>query len=367
MGWSTSVSADDAAAASEPPCRYALVVSDRVGAVLTRPRLEIEEAHAILGRHWGIDGELRPLPSERDRNFAVSVDGHDRFVLKLSNATEDPAFLDLQHRAMARLVEAGVPCQVPVLTIDGREVVDVGRGDTPTLARLLTWLPGRAFVTIAAADRSRELLHDLGRVMGRTATALGTFDHPAAHRVFQWDAERGLDVIATHAPAVGDPDRAALLARWIERLGALGEAMPRLRHGVIHNDGNDHNVLVDDDGRSVTGLLDLGDAVHSVVLNELAVPAAYAAFGAEDPLAVIAAVHTGFEETCPLLAEELPWLVEMVALRLATSVAMSAHQSLLDPEDAYLTVSEASAWELLEALIDIDPATAAARIAVDDQ
>jgi Ser/Thr protein kinase RdoA (MazF antagonist) len=126
-------------------------------------------------------------------------------------------------------------------------------------------------------------------------------------------------------------------------------------------------VLVDDDGRSVTGLLDLGDAVHSVVLNELAVPAAYAAFGAEDPLAVIAAVHTGFEETCPLLAEELPWLVEMVALRLATSVAMSAHQSLLDPEDAYLTVSEASAWELLEALIDIDPATAAARIAVDDQ
>jgi len=200
--------------------------------------------------------------------------------------------------------------------------------------------------------------------MGRTATALGTFDHPAAHRVFQWDAERGLDVIATHAPAVGDPGQAALLARWIERLGALGEAMPSLRHGVIHNDGNDHNVLVDDDGRSVTGLLDLGDAVHSVVLNELAVPAAYAAFGAEDPLAVIAAVRTGFEETCPLRADERMWLVEMVALRLATSVAMSAHQSLLDPEDAYLTVSEASAWELLEALIAIDPATAAARIAV---
>ena len=56
-----------------------------------------------------------------------------------------------------------------------------------------------------------------------------------------------------------------------------------------------------------------------------------------------------------------------LALRLATSVAMSAHQSLLDPEDAYLTVSEASAWELLETLIAIDPATAAERIAVDDR
>jgi Ser/Thr protein kinase RdoA (MazF antagonist) len=342
-------------------------VSDRVGAVLTRPRLEAEEARAILAREWGIDGELRPLPSERDRNFAGSVDGQDRFVLKLSNAVEDPAFLDFQHRAMARLVEAGVPCQVPVVTIDGREVVDVGRDGTPTLARLLTWLPGRPFVTIAAADRSDELLRDLGRVMGRTATALSTFDHPAAHRVFQWDAERGLGVIAAHAPAVTDPDRAALLARWAERLVALGEAMPGLRHAVIHNDGNDHNVLVDDDGLRIAGLLDLGDAVHSVVLNELAVPAAYAAFGAEDPLAVIATVRAGFEETYPLRADERDWLVEMIALRLATSVSMSAHQSALDPDDAYLTVSEAPAWALLERLIDIDPATAAARIATEDR
>jgi Ser/Thr protein kinase RdoA (MazF antagonist) len=338
-------------------------VSDRVGAVLTRPRLELEEARVILGRQWAIDGTLRPLPSERDRNFAVNIDGVDRFVLKLSNATEDPAFLDLQHRAMARLVEAGVPCQVPVVTVDGREVVDVGRDGTPTLARLLTWLPGRPFATVAQADRSDELLRDVGRVMGRTATALASFDHPTAHRVFQWDAERGLEVIGAHAAAVRDPHRAALLARWIVRLSALGEAMPSLRHGVIHNDGNDHNILVDDEGRSVAGLLDLGDAVHTVIVNELAVTAAYTALGAEDPLAVIATVRAGFEETCPITGGERTWLVEMVALRLATSVALSAHQSRLDPDDAYLTVSEAPAWALLEALIAIDPAIAAARVA----
>ena len=52
-----------------------------------------------------------------------------------------------------------------------------------------------------------------------------------------------------------------------------------------------------------------------------------------------------------------------LALRLETSVALSAHQSRLGPEDAYLTVSEAPAWALLERLIAIDPAAAAARIA----
>ena len=340
-----------------------MLVSDRVSAVLTRPSIDPGEARAILDRHWAIDGELRPLPSERDRNFAVRVDGHDRFVLKLSNATEDASFLDLQHRAMARLVEAGVPCQVPVIGIDGREMLDVGRDGSPTLARLLTWLPGRPLATIPPAERSVELLVDLGRVMGRVATALGSFDHLAAHREFQWSAERGLSVIAAHAPAVADPDRAALLGRWVDRLAALDATLPELRHGVIHNDANDHNVLVDDDGGTVAGLLDFGDSVHSVVVNELAVAAAYAALDTADPLAVIAAVRAGFEETCPLRADERAVLVELVALRLATSVALSAHQSRLDPDDAYLTVSEAPAWAVLADLIAIDPATAAARVA----
>jgi Ser/Thr protein kinase RdoA (MazF antagonist) len=338
-------------------------VSDRVSAVLTRPSVEPEEARAILDRHWAIDGDLRSLPSERDRNFAVRVEGRDRFVLKLSNATEDPSFLDLQHRAMARLAAAGVPCQLPVVTIDGQDVIDVGGDGAPTLARLLTWLPGRPLATIPPAERSDELLHDLGRVMGRVATALVTFDHPAAHREFQWEAERGLEVIAAHAPAVADPERAALLVRWVQRLAVLGDALPDLRHGVIHNDANDHNVLVDDDDRWVAGLLDFGDAVHSVVANELAVAAAYAALEADDPLVVVAAIRAGFEETCPLRADERAVLVELVALRLATSVALSAHQSRLDPSDAYLTISEAPAWALLDRLIAIDPTQAAARIA----
>jgi Ser/Thr protein kinase RdoA (MazF antagonist) len=340
-----------------------VLVSDRVSAVLTRPSVDPGEARTILDRHWAIDGELRPLPSERDRNFAVRVDGHERFVLKLSNATEDASFLDLQHRAMARLAEAGVPCQVPVVSIDGREMLDVGQDGSPTLARLLTWLPGRPLATIPPAERSDELLDDLGRVMGRVATALGSFDHSAAHREFQWSAERGLAVIAAHAPAVADPDRAALLDRWVDRLAALDAALPDLRHGVIHNDANDHNVLVHDDGGSVAGLLDFGDSVHSIVVNELAVAAAYAALETADPLAVIAAVRAGFEETCPLRSDERAVLVELVALRLATSVALSAHQSRLDPDDAYLTVSEAPAWALLADLIAIDAATAAARVA----
>lgn len=330
-------------------------MSDLVGAVLTRPSIEPAAAIAILGRHWGIAGELRALPSERDRNFAVAIDGEPRFVLKLSNANEEPAFLDLQHRAMERLAAADVPCQLPVPSHDGREVVDIGGAGAPSLARVLTWLPGRPLATIPPPERSHALLADLGRVMGRTASALDGFDHPAAHRDFQWSAEQDLDVVAAHAAAVTDPDRASLLAAWQVRLAPLADRFAALRHGVIHNDANDHNVLVADDGGSISGLLDLGDAVWSVLVNELAVGAAYAALEADDPIAVIEQVRAGFETALPLTDLEAGVLLDLVALRLATSVSLSAHQSRLAPDDPYLTVSEAPAWALLERLAAIAP------------
>ena len=327
-------------------------MTDLVGAVLTRPSFETDDAAAFLERSWGIRGELRPLPSERDRNFAVRAGGENRFVLKISNRTEDPTFLELQHAAVAILANAGVPCQTPEPSLRGDTILRwaPSSGAAPLLVRVLTWLPGRPLSAVPPASRTTRLLEDLGATMGRTARALAGFDHPAAHRTFQWDATRGLDVVAAHAGAVADPECAALLASWQRRLAPLAAAIPTLRHGVIHNDANDNNVLVADDGQSISGLLDLGDSVYSVVVNELAVAAAYAALDAPDPLGVIANVRRGFERELSLTPDEGAVVLDLVALRLCTSVALSAHQSRLAPDDAYLTISERPAWELLARL-----------------
>ena len=327
-------------------------MTDLVGAVLTRPSIEIEQASDALEAMWGIHGDLRPLPSERDRNFAVRVDGADRYVLKISNRSEDPAFLELQRGAMAILAAAGVPCQGSVDSLAGDTIVRwaPAPGAEPLLVRVLTWLPGRPLADVAPRDRSMRLLQDLGATMGRTAAALATFDHPAGHREFQWEARRGLDVVAAHATAVRDEGRRALLDRWQARLAPLRDVLPALRQGMIHNDANDHNVLVADDRASISGLLDLGDAVWSVTVNELAVAAAYAALDAPDPLGVIAAVRAGFARELPLKADEDGVVLRLVALRLCTSVALSAHQSRLAPNDAYLTISERPAWDLLAVL-----------------
>ena len=333
-------------------------MTDRVSAVLTRPTFDAASAADLLHSAWGIAGELRPLPSERDRNFAVRVDGVDSFVLKISNATDDRELLEFQHLALLRLAAGGVRCPEPVPTPSGEVVVEVGGVDAPILVRLMRWIPGRPLGTVPPPQRRERLFEDLGATMGRTAVALAGWDHPAAHRPFQWNALEGLAVIDAHAPAVTSSARERLLTGWRLRLEPLAGLLPTLRQGVIHNDANDHNVLVAHDESSVAGLLDLGDSVWSVVVNELAVAAAYAALGATEPLAVLRAVRHGFETVLPLTDEERTAIVDLVGLRLATSVSLSAHQSTLDPGDPYLTVSESAAWDLLERLASVDPARA---------
>ncbi|MEO8468931.1 MAG: phosphotransferase [Chloroflexota bacterium] len=319
----------------------------------TRPATSVGEAANALGRFWGIAGAFEDLPSERDRNFLVRAsDGRPTHVLKIANLEESPDFLACQGHAMALLAAAGVPVQQLVSSLDGRDLVPLG-DPGPPYARLLTWLDGRTMASLR--EPSVDVLIDLGHEMGRGATALLGFDHPAAHRDFPWDVLQAGSVIRLGLEAVNDSPRRRLLAAVLDRLRS--DLVPRfatLRRSVIHNDANDHNILVSDDSMRVVGLLDFGDMIHSITAHEAAVACAYAMLGREDPLGVMTAIIRGFVANCPLTADEIDALPSLAIARLAASVAMSARQGRLS-DDPYLRVSEEPAWDLLERLHAIAP------------
>ncbi len=54
--------------------------------------------------------------------------------------------------------------------------------------------------------------------------------------------------------------------------------MDTLPKGVLHNDANDHNVIVSQDGSEVVGVLDFGDMVYSCYIFELAITIAYGSY-----------------------------------------------------------------------------------------
>ncbi len=318
--------------------------------IATRPDIGLEEAMEMLARVWGIRGSVEDLPSERDRNVLVRPDGAvPPVVLKVANLAEDPAFLECQEMAMARLAAAGVPVARPVAAQDGRTLVDLG-APGPPWARVLTYLPGRPLVTVESP--SDALLAAIGTAMGRSAATLLGFGHPAAHRDLQWDVTRARAVIAGASADIDDADRGDRLGRILARLDErLTPALPGLRTSIIHNDANDHNVLVDGAGEQVVGLLDFGDMVHSVTATEGAVATAYAMLHRADPMSVVGPLVGAFDDACPLTDPELDALPELVLARLGASVAIAARQSRIDP-DPYLRISEAPVWALIGRLED---------------
>src|SRR6185503_1071261 len=107
--------------------------------------------------------------------------------------------------------------------------------------------------------------------------------------------------------------------------------------------------------RRVVGFIDFGDMVQGAKVVELAVAIAYGVMGSDDPLAAATEIVAGFHETFPLADDELALLFALVQGRLARSVLNSAVQHPIAPDDPYLKISEAPAWDLLERLAEVHP------------
>ncbi|MGC1388644.1 MAG: phosphotransferase [Steroidobacteraceae bacterium] len=318
------------------------------------PRFAAAQALRIAHEHYGIEGRATALPSERDQNFLIVDARGARFVLKIANRDDAPELLDFQHQAMRRVAAARCGCRVQevVRSLDGADLSEIrGRAaDVSHCVRVTTWLEGA--VLADCTPRSPALFDSIGAGMARIDAALRGFTHPSMHRVLQWDL-RHAGLAREHAHLLPRARRArveSIFTRWETIEWA------RLRHGVIHNDANDNNVLVE--GGRMTGLLDFGDAVHTATVCDLAIALAYAMLHEREPLASAVRVIRAYHRHNPLTEHEQRVLYPLILARLSASVCYAAHNRVRNPEDAYQVVTEALAWELLDLLEPYSPAAA---------
>jgi 4-aminobutyrate aminotransferase-like enzyme/Ser/Thr protein kinase RdoA (MazF antagonist) len=325
-----------------------------------RPRFREPDAARIARETWGLEASARELPSERDQNFHLTG-AEGELVLKLSGPAERPETLELQDAALDWLARRAPRLPVPRVrrSSSGHSTVSVPAPDgSPRLARMLTYLPGG--VLAKARPHPPGLLRDVGRFLGELDQALEGFAHPAAiDRNLDWNPGRALGVIDRHQGEIRDPRDGALVAHFLRlREASVAPREGALRRSVIHNDGNDWNVLVGDptrEGRAVAGLIDFGDMLESWTVCEVAVAAAYAMLGKADPLAAAVPLVAGYHGAHPLTEEELAVVFPLAALRLCVSVCLSAHRRTAEPDNPYLMITESSAWDALRRLRDIPP------------
>jgi len=317
------------------------------------------EAVRLAREMFSLDVSAKSLPGEYDDNFHLSsVEGRE-FVLKVMHPAREQSFVEMQCLALKHLAQHAPHLALPRVhaTRNGEPFTAVTLSDgTKRLLWLLTYVPGTVLAKVN--PHTPELLRSLGQFLGEMGVALAHFSHPAAHRDLKWDLSRA-GWIREFLPHIGNSTQRALVEKFL----ALYEsevipALPSLRRSVVYGDANDYNVLVSPpwpQPRKVVSVIDFGDMHHGLTVSESAIASAYAILGEKDPLPAASVVVSGYHSAFPLNEAEIGVLYALVGMRLAVSVTNSAHRKSLVPNDPYVTISEAQAWEALEKLAAIHP------------
>src|SRR5580692_1893745 len=317
------------------------------------------EAARLTQEIYALDASARSLPGEYDDNFHLVADDGREFVLKIMHPAREQSFVEMQCQALQHLAHRAPQLGLPRVcaTLKGAPCAKATFADgAERLLWLLTYVPGT--VLAKANPHAPELLRSLGEFLGEMDAALANFSHPATHRELKWDLARAR-WIRDYLQHTGDPARRALVERFLAMYESeVLPALKSLRHSVIYGDANDYNVLVSTpwpQPRKIVSVIDFGDMHHGLTVSELAIAAAYAILGENDSLSAAAAVVAGYHKIFPLTESEIAALYPLIAMRLAVSVTNSAHRKSLVPDDPYVTISEAPAWEALEKLAAIHP------------
>jgi 4-aminobutyrate aminotransferase-like enzyme/Ser/Thr protein kinase RdoA (MazF antagonist) len=326
------------------------------------PNLDVERAAEVARSVFGVDAvSAHPLVSERDQNFLVDEANGSHWVLKVSNAAEDPGVVAMEVAAVEHVARMDPDLPVPRArqTLESEPIGSLSDGTAEHLVRLLPFLPGR---TAAPSELNASAVRGIGQVCARMGVALRGFFHPAAGRAIEWD-QKHLPDLVRHAALVEDPDRRRQLDRVLERFmeHAL-PALPALRAQVIHNDVTLDNLLLDEGG-AVSGIIDFGDMTHTALLLDLPATLQSLVRDREDVFAVAADFLPGYAEALALERGEAELLADLLAGRMAQTILISAWRTRQFPANAYITGWAGPAWALLDQLERVGMDRAAERLA----
>lgn len=321
--------------------------------------LDPDEVLTLLRSRFGLSvADPITLGGEFDQNLRVTDDVGRHYLVKISALFDtDAATADWHERILLHLKDAAPELPLPRLlaATDGsfQAIAPTTMGDR--LIRVLSWLTGAPLAD--EEQHSDELLTELGHIAARISSALASMPEPAETITHDWDMRRARDVVDSGINAVSDPAQRAdvdEVMSWFDTVAPLLNDLPR---GVAHQDLNDSNVLVDRDssGRQcISGILDLGDALYTVRVAELAVATGYALVRKDDPLRIAELVVAGFNSVAPLTDDELAVVFPLATARLAMNAVTWTQRTALS-DNAHGTKRMRHTWPALAKVARIDP------------
>jgi 4-aminobutyrate aminotransferase-like enzyme/Ser/Thr protein kinase RdoA (MazF antagonist) len=315
------------------------------------PSFTIEQVKDIANKLYGLTGNLFPLASERDQNFRISTEAGDQYVIKIANSAEDPAIIDMQLKALEHiaLVDPRLPVPRILFSRNGSAIEQIqAENGTNHSMRILTYLSG---APPKDDPPDHALLRPMGACLARLALALRGFFHPKANYELLWDLKH-TPKLRQYLPHITNADHHELVSYFLDRFDRnVLPLIPKLRAQVVHNDFVPDNILVaENDPGCIVGIIDFGDMIHTLLINDLATTIAPLLLRYTDPVGVATEILAGYHELVPIEEAELWILYDLIAARLAMLNVIASWRATIHPYNRdYITGGMDETWSLLEA------------------
>uniref|UniRef100_A0A7S2P1E9 Inosine triphosphate pyrophosphatase n=1 Tax=Leptocylindrus danicus TaxID=163516 RepID=A0A7S2P1E9_9STRA len=338
---------------------------------------------------------LKELDSYDDANFLVEIGGV-KHLLKVQNGVESQAYIDelknsdsespvklsaisLLNQMMKHVSSHGIMtnCPVSVVVVDADNKngdatfnnVDVTLHDLPVVSkehsprklavRLLSWVDGHTMGSCKCLPI--EKMAEAGEFLGKLSIALADMvpggaaaipPESALMRFHAWDVQHTDKSVSRFVDYLQDPRKKELVNDVMRALKEdLLPIKDELRVGIIHNDFNDANIILDANG-NVNGVIDFGDSLCTWIVADISIAMAYASLSAygktKHSLAAAAAMLRGYNKICPLTEIERKHLRLLISCRLACSYTMGYYSYTKNPENEYLLLHSEPASNALE-------------------
>lgn len=303
------------------------------------PTLSETEARQVAMDLFGLEGEFKPLESERDQNYRITTPQGTVVVFKISNVNEEFGVLDFQTKALMHFESRDHTLPVPrVVRNKSGEAISrftSSKGEQH-FSHVLTYLEGSL---VENGEFNPILLRNIGATLGKIDLALRSFYHSNAGHEIVWDVMRCLQ-LRPHTQHIQDLGVRKNVDSVFDRMEKV--VLPKLRnmrHQVIHADAHNLNTLFNPDlPNEVAGILDFGDMHFAPLPMEIAVAADFDYFPIEHWVDGLCALTQGYDRVYPLEETEIDVIFDLVLCRLAMVATVIAwrNNNVAPGQAAYL-------------------------------
>ena len=287
---------------------------------------------------------LNKLNSERDVNFTITLQNKKKYVLKISNPSEDLNILQYQDRLIKHLsTTKDLKKYIPNI-LHKKIVKYLDKKNRECFVRILSYIDGRMYGDIKINSNIEK---SLGNLIGMTSVQLKNFFDKNSYRKFIWDPSN-IDWLYKEINLFNGNKKSILLNCYSEYKKLVKNNLKNLRYSITHSDPNNYNLVVKNN--KVNGLLDYGDSIYAPTINDLAICLSYALMNNNNIFSTLQNIISEYHKIYSINEDEINSLISLTKSRLMITVVMAKKQRIKYPANKYLSISENDAWELLEKL-----------------